>query len=83
MDFVQQQIEEMDPTEVRWEMIKKLYDELESEIKTKLYREPPFVQMTMIMSQLPGFVFAENDDELLELQTRLSKYIKENQENAL
>ena len=70
-------IEEMDPTEVRWEMIKKLYNDLEPMVKTTLYKEPPFVQMTMIMSQLPGFVFAENDDELLELQTRLSEYIKE------
>ena len=76
-------IEEMDPTEVRWEMIKKLYNDLEPMVKITLYKESPFVQMTMVMSQLPGFVFAENDDELLELQTRLSKYIKKNQENAL
>ena len=76
-------LEEMKPTEVRWEMVKKLYDELEPKIKTKLRSEPPFVQMTFIMSQLPGFVFAENDDELLELQTRLSKYIREQQEISL
>ena len=73
-------IEEMDPTEVRWEMIKKLYNDLEPMVRTTLYKELPFVQMTMVMSQLPGFVFAEDDDELLELQTRLSKYIREHQE---
>ena len=69
-------IENVNPTEVRWDMIKKLYDELDDKIKTTLRNEPPFVQMTFIMSQLPGFVFAENDDELRELQTRLNKYIK-------
>ena len=69
-------IEDANPTEVRWDMIKKLYDELDDKTKTTLRNEPPFVQMTFIMSQLPGFVFAENDNELLELQTRLNKYIK-------
>jgi hypothetical protein len=69
-------IEGANPTEVRWDMIKKLYDELDDKTKTTLRNEPPFVQMTFIMSQLPGFVFAENDNELLELQTRLNKYIK-------
>ena len=69
-------IENVNPTEVRWDMIKKLYDELDDKIKATLRNEPPFVQMTFIMSQLPGFVFAENDNELLELQTRLNKYIK-------
>jgi len=69
-------LEEVKPTEVRWEMIKKIYDELAPEVKARLQTSSSFVQMIFIMSQLPGFVFAENDDELRELETRLSKYIK-------
>jgi len=72
------ELEDMNPTDVRWEIIKNVYDKnVTSDIKKQISGSPANVMaaitMMFCMSFVPALKF-ENNEELLEIQNRLYKY---------
>ena len=68
------ELEDMNPTDVRWEIIKDVYNKnVTSDIKKQLTGSPAAVIMMFCMSFVPRLKF-ENDEELLEIQNRLYEY---------
>ena len=68
------ELEDMNPTDVRWEIIKDVYNKnVISDIKKQLTGSPAAVIMMFCMSFVPRLKF-ENDEELLEIQNRLYEY---------
>lgn len=68
------ELEGMNPTDVRWEVIKGVYDNnVTRDLKMKLIGSPAAVIMMFCMSFVPALSF-DNDEELLEVQNRLYKY---------
>lgn len=68
------EIENMNPTDVKWEILKDVYDkEVSKDIKKRLIGVAAPVIMMFIMSIVPALKI-DNDTELLELQDRLFKY---------
>ena len=67
-------LEEINPTDVRWEIIKDVYNKnVTNDIKKQFTGSPAAVIMMFCMSFVPRLKF-ENDEELLEIQNRLYKY---------
>ena len=68
------ELENENPTDIKWQILKNVYDkEVSKDIKRKMIGSAPSVLMIFIMSIVPSLKI-DNDDELLELQNRLSKY---------
>ena len=68
------ELENENPTDIKWQVLKNVYDkEVSRDTKRKLIGSAPSVLMMFIMSIVPALKI-DNDDELLELQNRLSKY---------
>ena len=68
------EIENMNPTDVKWEILKDVYNkEISKDIKKRLIGAPAPVIMMFIMSIVPALKI-DNDTELLELQNRLFQY---------
>lgn len=68
------ELENENPTDIKWQVLKNVYDkEVSRDIKRKMIGSAPSVLMMFIMSIVPALKI-DNDDELLELQNRLSKY---------
>lgn len=68
------ELENENSTDIKWQIIKNVYDkEVSRDIKRKMIGSAPSVLMIFIMSIVPALKI-DNDNELLELQNRLSKY---------
>ena len=68
------EIEDMNPTDVKWEILKDVYDkEVSKDVKRKLIGVAAPVIMMFVMSIVPALKI-DNDTELLELQNKLFKY---------
>lgn len=77
------ELKDLNPTDVRWDVIKRVYDnDISKEQKKLLIGKPTSVIMILILSQIPALRI-ENDDELLELQSRLEKHHKKQMEETL
>lgn len=75
------ELENMNPTDVRWEIIKNVYDcNVVGDIKTKLINSSAHVIMLFCLTFVPALKF-DNDEELLEIVNRLYKYHLEHKEN--
>jgi len=73
-------LENMNPTDVRWKIIKNVYDRnVVGDIKTKLINSSASVIMLFCLSCVPALKF-DNDEELLEIENRLYKYHLESKE---